>query len=127
MSDENTRDDLGDLLRRRAGTEDAARREAVAKRRERGGRTARENVADLIDEGSWVEYGRYAIAPQRRRRELDDLIANTPADGLIAGTARVGGRPCAVLAYDYMVLAGTQGAIGHLKKDRLFELVERMG
>ena len=31
-----------------------------------------------------------------------------------------------MLAYDYMVLAGTQGALGHRKKDRLFELIERM-
>src|SRR5204863_9389511 len=81
---------------------------------------------DLIDEGSWVEYGRLAIAAQRQRRGLDDLIARTPADGLLAGTARIDGRPCAVLAYDYTVLAGTQGMTGHQKKDRLFELIERM-
>ena len=88
----------------------------------RRGRTSQ----DLIDPGSWVEYGRFAIAPQRQRRELDDLIARTPADGLLAGTARIDGRPCAVLSYDYTVLAGTQGAMGHAKKDRLFELIERM-
>ena len=120
-------DDLAELERRRALTEDPARAGAVARRHERGGRTARENVADLIDPGSWVEYGRYAIAAQRRRRELDDLIATTPGDGLLAGTARIDGRPCAVLAYDYTVMAGTQGAVGHRKKDRLFELIERMG
>src|SRR3954466_7142908 len=121
-----TDDDLGELLRRRALTEDEARPDAVARRHERGGRTARENVADLIDPGSWVEYGRYAIAAQRDRRALEDLIAATPGDGLIAGTARVNGLPCAVLSYDYTVLAGTQGALGHAKKDRLFELIERM-
>jgi acetyl-CoA carboxylase carboxyltransferase component len=120
-------DDLGDLQRRRELTEDAARAEAVSKRHERGGRTARENVTDLIDEGSWVEYGRYAIAQQRARRSQDDLIANTPADGLVAGTATVDGQPVAVLAYDYTVLAGTQGTVGHFKKDRMFELIERMG
>ena len=31
-----------------------------------------------------------------------------------------------MLSYDYTVLAGTQGALGHRKKDRLFELIERM-
>ena len=61
------REDLAELQRRRELTEDTARGEAVAKRHERGGRTARENVADLIDEGSWVEYGRYAVAQQRAR------------------------------------------------------------
>src|SRR3954454_4248804 len=120
------REDLAELQRRRALTEDAARPAAVEKRHARGGRTARENVADLIDAGSWGEYGRQAIAPQRGRRELDDLIANTPADGLVAGTATIDGHPTAVLAYDYTVLAGTQGAVGHLKKDRMFELIERM-
>jgi len=122
-----TRDDeLAELERRRALTEDQARPEAVEKRHARGGRTARENVADLIDENSWVEYGRFAIAPQRMRRERDDLIANTPADGLVAGTATVNQKPTAVLAYDYTVLAGTQGGLGHLKKDRMFELIDRM-
>jgi methylmalonyl-CoA carboxyltransferase 12S subunit len=118
-------DDLAELLRRRALTEDAARADAVARRHERGGRTGRENVADLVDEGSWVEYGRYAIAPQRSRRELGDLVANTPADGMLAGIATVDGQPTAVLAYDYTVLAGTQGAMGHLKKDRMFDVIER--
>jgi methylmalonyl-CoA carboxyltransferase 12S subunit len=124
--DETDRDDLAELQRRRELTEDAARPEAISRRHERGGRTARENVADLIDEGSWVEYGRYVTAQQRRRRDQADLIANTPADGLVAGTATVDGQPTAVLAYDYTVLAGTQGTAGHFKKDRMFELIDRM-
>jgi acetyl-CoA carboxylase carboxyltransferase component len=127
MSDPATpADDLAELLRRRALTEDAARPDAIATRHERGGRTARENVEDLVDEGSWVEYGRFAIAAQRARRDVQELIARTPADGLVAGTARVGGVPVAVMAYDYTVLAGTQGMVGHTKKDRLFELIDRM-
>jgi acetyl-CoA carboxylase carboxyltransferase component len=127
------RADLTELLRRRALTEDGARGPAVQRRHGTGARTARENIADLVDHGSFVEYGRFAIAAQRRRRDADDLIANTPGDGLVAGTARVNGdvfgperSGCAVLSYDYTVLAGTQGAHGHFKKDRLFELIERM-
>ncbi len=123
---DSDREDLAELRRRRELTEDSGRPEAVSRRHDRGGRTARENVADLIDEGSWVEYGRYATAQQRTRRSRDDLIANTPADGLVAGTATVDGNPTAVLAYDYTVLAGTQGTAGHFKKDRMFELIERM-
>jgi methylmalonyl-CoA carboxyltransferase 12S subunit len=126
------REDLAEVLARRALTQDEARPDAVKRRHAAGGRTARENIADLIDFGSFVEYGRFAIAAQRGRRELDDLIARTPADGLIGGTARINGAlfgnrsACAVLSYDYTVLAGTQGATGHRKKDRLFELIERM-
>ena len=126
------REDLAEMLARRALTCDRARPDAVERRHGSGARTARENLADLVDEGSFVEYGRFAIAAQRGRRELSDLIARTPADGLIAGTARINGElfgeraACAVLSYDYTVLAGTQGWIGHRKKDRLFELIERM-
>lgn len=120
------RDDHRHLLHRRALTEDGARPEAVERRHAAGGRTARENVADLVDAESFIEYGRFAIAAQRGRRDLDDLIARTPADGLVAGTARINGGACAVLSYDYTVLAGTQGVLGHRKKDRLFELIERM-
>lgn len=126
------REDLVELRERRSMTEDAARPDAVDRRHAAGGRTARENIADLIDAGSFVEYGRFAIAAQRLRRNLDELIARTPADGLVGGTALVNGElfgeraACAVLSYDYTVMAGTQGALGHRKKDRLFELIERM-
>lgn len=132
MGEGSEREDLAELLARRALTEDAARPEAVERRHAAGGRTARENLDDLVDPGSFVEYGRFAIAAQRGRRELEDLVARTPADGLVGGTARVNGElfgeraACAVLSYDYTVLAGTQGALGHRKKDRLFELIERM-
>src|SRR3954447_23020196 len=134
MPDETTpeRQDLQELLARRAMTLDAARPDAVARRHEQGGRTARENIDDLVDPGSFVEYGALAIAAQRARRDVRELIEGTPADGLVAGTARVNGElfgdraACAVLSYDYTVLAGTQGVLGHRKKDRLFELIARM-
>src|SRR3954447_8815614 len=131
VSDEE-RQDLAELRARRALTEDAARPDAVDARHAKGARTARDNLGDLVDPGSLVEYGRFAIAAQRSRRDLQDLIERTPADGLIGGTARVNGdlfgegAACAVLSYDYTVLAGTQGVFGHLKKDRLFEGIERM-
>ena len=124
--------DLTEVLARRAATLDESRPEAVERRHRTGGRTARENIDDLVDPGSFVEYGRFAVAAQRARRDAQDLIDRTPADGLVAGTARINGDlfgeagACAVLAYDYTVLAGTQGVLGHRKKDRLFELIERM-
>jgi acetyl/propionyl-CoA carboxylase alpha subunit/acetyl-CoA carboxylase carboxyltransferase component len=127
------RPDLAELRRRQELTRDAARPEALERRRKTGQRTARENVEDLCDAGSFVEYGALAIAAQRRRRSLEDLIEKTPADGLVAGIGRVNGAffdetraRCAVLAYDYTVLAGTQGLQNHRKKDRLFELAEQL-
>ncbi len=126
------RSELLDLLARRALTEDSARPEAVAKREAAGGRSARRHIADLVDPGSFVEYGRFVTAAQAQHRDLDDLLDRTVADGIVGGLARVDEASyaersaCAVLSYDYLVMAGTQGMRGHRKTDRLFEVVERL-
>ncbi len=120
------RDELLQVLARRALTEDAARPEAVERLRARGGRTAREHVADLVDPGSFVEYGRFVTAAQEDRRGLDDLLDRTVADGIVGGLATIDGHPCAVLSYDYLVMAGTQGMRGHRKTDRLLDVIERL-
>jgi acetyl/propionyl-CoA carboxylase alpha subunit/acetyl-CoA carboxylase carboxyltransferase component len=122
---DHIRPDLAEARERHRTGLDAGRPEVTGRRHGAGRRTARENIADLVDEGSFTEYGAMVIAAQRRRRALDDLIARTPADGLVLGTARVGGRPVAVMSYDYTVLAGTQGHMNHRKTDRLLELVRR--
>ena len=127
------RPELSELRARVAATLDPGRTAATERRHAGGRRTARENIEDLCDPGSFEEYGGLVIAAQRARRSTEDLIANTPADGLVAGIGRVNGdvfekerSRCAVLSYDYSVLAGTQGQMNHRKKDRLFELVERL-
>jgi len=131
---DEVRPDLAEVNERHAFGLDQNRPDAVAKRRKTGQRTARENVADLVDEGTLVEYGALVIAAQRRRRSLDDLIRRTPADGMVAGVGRVNGdafgetcTQCVVMSYDYTVLAGTQGTMNHLKKDRMLELAEARG
>jgi acetyl-CoA carboxylase carboxyltransferase component len=116
---------LAALTARRALLADEARPEAVARRRAAGRRTARENVAALLDPGSFTEYGGLAVAAQRSRRPLAELQRDTPADGLVTGTGSVAGRSVAVMAYDYTVLAGTQGVFNHRKADRLLEIAER--
>ncbi|MCW5622072.1 MAG: ATP-grasp domain-containing protein [Burkholderiales bacterium] len=126
---DHVRPDLDELQRRRAFTLDAARPDAVEKRHKLGLRTARENIEDLCDPGSFHEYGAFTVAAQRSRRTMEDLIARTPADGLVMGIGRVNGTlfpdadaRCVVMSYDYTVLAGTQGSKNHEKKDRMFEL-----
>ncbi len=113
------------MRRRHAITLDEARPDAVAGRHDQGHRPARVNLCDLLDEGTFVEYGPLIFAAQERRRGRGDLVARTPADGLIAGVGDVAGKPTVVMSYDYTVLAGTQGVRNHLKKDRLFEIAER--
>ena len=123
------RPDLAEVRARHARGADEARPERVARRHGRGQRTARENLADLCDPESFLEYGALAIAAQKARRSVEDLMTNTPADGLVCGVGSVNGAMfpeararCAVLSYDYMVLAGTQGLFNHRKKDRIFEV-----
>jgi acetyl/propionyl-CoA carboxylase alpha subunit len=126
------RPDLAETLARRAKTRDEARPAAVAKRHAAGGRTARENVADLCDPESFVEYGALLLPAQRRRRPLAELIDRYPADGFVCGFGDVNGAAfddsrtrCMILAYDYTVFAGTQGMMNHKKTDRMLELAER--
>ena len=129
---DHIRPDLAELIERHAITLDENRPASVERRRKTNQRTARENVADLVDDGSFVEYGSLAIAAQRRRRKVDDLIRNTPADGLISGVATVNADKfgadaarCMVISYDYTVLAGTQGHMNHKKIDRMLSLTEQ--
>src|SRR5436190_2883828 len=122
---DHVRPDLAEVIERHEVGLDARRPDAVARRRATGQRTARENVADLVDDGSFIEYAPLVIAGQRRRRELQELIERTPADGLVGGIGTVDGAPTIAMSYDYTVLAGTQGLWNHQKKDRLFELAER--
>jgi acetyl/propionyl-CoA carboxylase alpha subunit/acetyl-CoA carboxylase carboxyltransferase component len=126
------RPDLAESLERHRLTRDEARPEAVARRRKTGQRTARENIDDLLDPDSFVEYGSLVIAARRRRNTVDELIATTPADGMIMGLGSVNGAlfgddrsRVAVMHYDYTVLAGTQGVNNHWKLDRMSELALR--
>jgi len=126
---DHIRADLAEALQRTAGLMDAARPEAVGKRRKRGQRTARENIDDLCDAGSFIEYGGLGLAAQRRTQTLSNLIKSSPADGLVCGIGAVNGARfgaeaarAAVMAYDFTVFAGTQGLTSHRKLDRMLDL-----
>lgn len=116
------RADLQRLLQRQAFTADASRPEALSKRHAQGLRSARENMADLCDPGSFIEYGALAVAAQRSRRSEEDLIQNTPADGMVTGIGSVNGHQVVAMSYDTTVLAGTQGMRNHQKTDRMLGL-----
>ena len=126
------RPDLRDVLDRRARAMDEARPKAVARRRASGQRTARENIMDLCDPGTFVEYGSLVLSARRRTVPMEQLIDESPADGLIMGLAQINGdrfpeekSRAVVVSYDYTVMAGTQGHMGHHKQDRMFEMAEK--
>ncbi|MBA8964491.1 acetyl/propionyl-CoA carboxylase alpha subunit [Rhodococcus percolatus] len=128
---DHVRPDLAHLLDLQAAKLDDARPQVVQRRHQTGHRTIRENLAELVDPGSFREYGGLTVAAQRRRRSVGELAAATPADGIVLGLATVNsnGVPdfgqCVVMGYDYTVLAGTQGFFGHRKTDRMLALAEQ--
>jgi acetyl-CoA carboxylase carboxyltransferase component len=133
IDNDEMRADLEEVHARHDLTLDAARPEAVARRRKTHQRTARENVEDTCDPGTFVEYGPLVIAAQRRRRTIDDLMKNTPADGMVVGLGSVNGNlfpieqsRAALMAYDYTVLAGTQGHQNHRKTDRMIQIASEL-
>lgn len=128
---DSVRADLAEVHARHDATLDAARPDAVEKRRKTGQRTARENVGDLCDEGTFVEYGQLALTPGTGLPR-DEIVRKFPTDGMITGIGSVNGADfpgegsrCVVLAYDYTVLAGTQGVLNHVKTDRMLELAAK--
>lgn len=126
------RPDLAEVLERRARAFDAARPKAVARRRATGQRTARENIADMCDPDTFVEFGSLVLSARRRTVPMEQLIDESPADGLIMGLAQINNSlfpeeksRAVVVSYDYTVMAGTQGHMGHHKQDRMFEMAEK--
>ena len=128
------RPDLAEVHARHALLEDESRPNAVERRRSRGQRTARENLAAICDPDTFREYGALAVAAMRRARPIEELRARTPGDAIITGTGLVNGdlferdaARCALLVVDATVLAGTQGYFHHKKIDRILEVAAHAG
>ncbi|MDP6606117.1 MAG: biotin carboxylase N-terminal domain-containing protein, partial [Dehalococcoidia bacterium] len=128
---DEVRGDVAEVHERHAITLDAARPDAVAKRRRWDQRTARENVEAVCDEGTFVEYGQLVLTAGTGLG-LQEVIEGYPGDGMVTGVGTVNGdlfdgeiARCVVLAYDYTVLAGTQGGGNHRKTDRMLEQAEQ--
>jgi len=124
------RSDLAELSERRSYIHDSFRPEKIEKRHARGQRSARENIDQLLDPGTFKEFGGLVTARSWQKQQW--LRETTPADGLIMGIGSVNGdrfdaeRARVVVAhYDYMVVAGTQGGRGHYKQDRMYEMARR--
>ena len=96
---------------------DEKRPKAVAQQQRRGRWTTRAAIEALVDTGSFVEYGAL-VRPAVRGME-------GAADGVVMGTAQVGGQPVDLMFYDYTVYAGTQSAMNHMKAARMFEHAEK--
>ncbi|MDE0191996.1 MAG: biotin/lipoyl-binding protein [Gammaproteobacteria bacterium] len=126
------RPDLAEVIRRRDLTTDASRKKQVAKRHAEGSRTARENIHDLADEGTFVQYGSLAVG-MGLHGTVDELLDYAPSDGLVMGLGHVNGDKfdegrsrCVLMSYDYSVLAGSQGGMNHKMMDRMFQTAAKL-
>jgi acetyl-CoA carboxylase carboxyltransferase component len=108
-----------DLHARRERAKLGGGAEKIAVQHERGKLTARERLDLLVDPGTFVELGIHG-GPHFSQRAMEGKDA--PADGVITGWGDVDGRPCAIAAYDFTVMAGSMGMTGELKVTRLREL-----
>jgi acetyl-CoA carboxylase carboxyltransferase component len=108
-----------DLEERRERAREGGGEEKIARQHEAHKLTARERIALLIDEGTFVELGIHG-RPHFSQAAMQDVQA--PADGVVTGFGRVDGRFACVAAYDFTVMAGSMGATGELKVSRLREI-----
>lgn len=125
--------ELERFRQREQATLDAQRPAATARRHQKGYRTARENLYDLVDADSFAEYGQFAVAAQRSRIDAERLIEETATDGVIVGTATINAQhfpanqsQVAVVVNDYSVLAATQGYFHHKKLDRILQVAKEL-
>ena len=121
-----------ELTKRKNKTLDGYRAEQQQKRHTKGFNTARENLAELCDPQSFIEYGQLAVAAQRQRKDYEELQSQTAADGVITGIGAINQQliesdsyATALIINDYSVLAGTQGYFHHAKLDRMIDVIRQ--
>lgn len=108
-----------DLQARREQIKLGGGQEKIDRQHAREKLTARERIALLVEEGTFVELGILG-RPHTAQRAMEGVEA--PADGVITGYGKVDGRLVAVCAYDFTVMAGSMGMTGEFKVTRLREL-----
>jgi len=85
----------------------------------RGKLTARERIELLVDPGSFNEIG---IQGRPHYSQPAMQGKDAPADGVVTGWGDVDGRACAIVAYDFTVMAGSMGQTGEIKVTRIREM-----
>ncbi|MCT7659109.1 acyl-CoA carboxylase subunit beta [Mycobacterium deserti] len=109
---EDWSDTLDELTRRRRHTQAMGGPERLAKHHGKGKLDARARLEHLLDTGSFREFGTL-------------VGGDIAADGIVAGSGQIDGKPVMVGAEDFTTLAGSIGPGGNAKRYRLAELALR--
>jgi propionyl-CoA carboxylase beta chain len=115
---------LADLARRTDEAVHAGSARAVEKQHARGKKTARERIALLLDEGTFVELDELA----RHRSTNFGLDANRPyGDGVVTGHGTIDGRQVCVFSQDFTVFGGSLGEVFGEKIVKVLDLAMKIG
>jgi acetyl-CoA carboxylase carboxyltransferase component len=115
-------DHLQDLDRRKQAARDSSADAAkLARRKEKGLAPVRERINELLDPGSFQEFGLLAHS------DVPGMESRTPADGKVCGLGTISGRTVVVTSDDALVLAGSGGRVGSAKTLRWHEFAKEKG
>jgi acetyl-CoA carboxylase carboxyltransferase component len=95
--------------------------EKIEKLHSLGFKTARERIEKCVDPGSFLEFG------MLNHSDFAELQEKSPADGMVAGLAKITDRPVVIFATDKTVFAGTGATVQARKTRKLFEFAVKRG
>ncbi len=121
---ESTKMDPKQELEERRKKASAVKPEQAKKRHERGVLLARERIEKLVDEGTFLEFDRFAM------HECNDFgmqEKRSAGDGVVTGQARIDGRPVYIFAHDPTYLGGALGKVFARKVCKVMDLAKQAG
>lgn len=120
----STIDKLNDLISRRSKIEAGGGDDKLKKQHEAGKLSARERIAKLLDDGSFIEIDAFV---RHRCTEFDMPQTNAPAEGVVTGYGTVDGRLIYVYAQDFTVIGGSLGEMHAKKICKVLNMAMKMG
>ncbi|MBE5040651.1 acyl-CoA carboxylase subunit beta [Ructibacterium gallinarum] len=115
---------LDDLQQRRSAIEQGGGVEKIKKQHSSGKKTARERLAMLFDEGSFVEIDAFVT---HRCTEFDMANTKAPGEGVVTGYGTVDGRLVYAYAQDFTVIGGSLGEMHAAKICKVMDMAMKMG
>jgi acetyl-CoA carboxylase carboxyltransferase component len=115
---------IADLKARKTKAAEGGGQKRVDAQHGKGKQTARERVAQLLDEGSFIETDQFM---EHRYTDFGLDKSRFPGDGMVTGFGKIDGRPVCVFSQDFTVLGGSFGEVAGIKVARLMDRAMESG